>query len=152
MRRSRSILFTAADLIFQQTWWTSYQYKLDEVGPVDHKQQQIQLCIHICTSQRCCYRYNWLHKHLETGIHQNLKRVKRVRGKVFINRQNLFRLSTLSRAKWTETTALTGHVLILPADLRYWQIIILITEKVNYDIINLKQLKNKTDHLKLDTT
>ena len=37
-------------------------------------QQHIQLNIHICMIQRCCYRYNWLHKHLETGIHRHLQR------------------------------------------------------------------------------
>ena len=50
----------------------SYQYKLDSVGPVHQNQQQIQLDIHICTSQRCYYKHDWLHKHLGTGIHLNL--------------------------------------------------------------------------------
>ena len=39
-------------------------------------QQHIQLNIRICMIQRRCYRYNWLHKHLETGIHRHLQRFK----------------------------------------------------------------------------
>ena len=50
-------------------YFSPYRYKLDLGDPVRQNQQQIRLDIHTCTSQRCYYRQNWLHKHLETGIH-----------------------------------------------------------------------------------
>ena len=52
----------------------SYRYKLHSVGPVHQNQQQIRLNIHTCTTQRCYYKHDWLHKHLGTGIHLNLWR------------------------------------------------------------------------------
>ena len=55
---------------------SSYRYKLDSVGPVHQNQQQIRLNIHTCTIQRCYCRYDWLHKHLMTGIHLNLESCK----------------------------------------------------------------------------
>ena len=53
--------------------FTSYRHRLDSVGPVHQNQQQIRLDIHICTSQPCCYKHDWLHKHLGTGIHLDLR-------------------------------------------------------------------------------
>ena len=53
--------------------FTSYRHRLDSVGPVHQNQQQIRLDIHICTSQPCYYKHDWLHKHLGTGIHLDLR-------------------------------------------------------------------------------
>ena len=47
------------------------------MGPVHRNQQQIHLHIHTCTIQWCYYKHHWLHKHLETGIHLNLQKLKR---------------------------------------------------------------------------
>ena len=56
---------------------SSYRYKLDSMGPVHRNQQQIHLHIHTCTIQWCYCKHHWLHKHLETGIHLNLQKLKR---------------------------------------------------------------------------
>ena len=58
-------------------YFSSYRYSQDSVGPVHQNQQQIRLNIHTCTTQRCYYRHDWLHKHLGTGIRLNLKRLQR---------------------------------------------------------------------------
>ena len=47
------------------------------MGPVHRNQQQIHLHIHTCTIQWCYCKQYWLHKHLETGIHLNLQKLKR---------------------------------------------------------------------------
>ena len=46
------------------------------MGPVHQSQQQIRLDIHICMIRRCYYKHDWLHKHLGTGIHLNLRRLQ----------------------------------------------------------------------------
>ena len=64
-----------------QDYETSYQYKLQLAGPVHQNQQQIRLNIHTYTIQRCYYKRDWLHKHLGTDIHLNLRRLQQ---KIFI--------------------------------------------------------------------
>ena len=54
-------------------YYYSYQHKLDLVGSVNRREQQIQLNIHICMIRQYYYSQNWLHKHLRTGIHQYLQ-------------------------------------------------------------------------------
>ena len=56
---------------------TSYRHKRYAVDPVHQNQQQIRLDIHIGTSQRYYYKHDCLHKHLGTGIHQNLRQLHR---------------------------------------------------------------------------
>ena len=52
---------------------TSYRHRLDSVSLAHQNQEQTQLNIHTCTIQRCFYKHDRPHKHLETGIHQNLR-------------------------------------------------------------------------------
>ena len=47
------------------------------MGPVHQNQPQIRLDIHIGMIQRCFYKHDCLHKHLGTGIHQNLRQLQR---------------------------------------------------------------------------
>ena len=55
----------------------SYQHKLGLVGSLYRRWQRIQLNTHIYTIQRCCYKQNLKHKHLELGIHRHLQVLSR---------------------------------------------------------------------------
>ena len=62
-------LFAIANSLSSHSLLSSYQHNLDLVNSVDRSEQRNHLHNHICMTQRCYYRQNWLHKHLETGIH-----------------------------------------------------------------------------------
>ena len=86
----------------------SYRHKLDSVGPVHQSQQQIRLDIHICMIRRCYYKHDWLHKHLGTGIHLNLRRLQ---GKFHMKWKEPF-IFCLSKRKG-HVASKTAHVLKL---------------------------------------